>query len=73
MIASGYTGCLRQATGQLTPTFRHSTGSVRAQIDHLLTSATLTQRLRDCRVGSAKRVFDGGLSDHLPIIANFDI
>ena len=73
MISSGYTECLRESTGQLTPTFRHSGGSVRAQIDHIFVSAGLAKSLRTCSVGSAERVFDGDprLSDHLPIVADF--
>jgi endonuclease/exonuclease/phosphatase family metal-dependent hydrolase len=73
MISSGYTECLRESTGQLTPTFRHSGGSVRAQIDHIFVSSSLANSLVTCDVGPAERVFGGGLSDHLPIIANFDI
>lgn len=70
---TGYTECLRTATGRLTPTFRNPRGGgLLHQLDHLFVSAPLAERLLTCNVGSAERVFDGLLSDHLPIIADFD-
>jgi len=72
MTRSGYTECLRAWTGRLTPTFRNTAdGAVRHQIDHLFVSGLLEKSLLKCEVGSAARVFNGGLSDHLPIIADF--
>jgi exonuclease III len=70
MINAGYTECLRTATGQVTTTFKPR-GPVGHQIDHIFVSAPLAKRLLTCEVGLAERVFDGGLSDHLPIIAVF--
>ena len=73
MTIKGYTECLRAKTGQVTPTFRNPRGgAVVHQIDHLFVSAFLSERLLTCTVGSAERVFEGNLSDHLPIIAEFD-
>ena len=72
MTSSGYTECLRAKTGKLTPTFRNRVGgAVLHQIDHIFVSAQLAKRLEACDVGSAERVFDVELSDHLPIIADF--
>lgn len=72
MTTSGYTECLRTAQGRLTPTFKNKVGGeVLHQIDHLFVSASLADGLLFCSVGSAQRVFGGGLSDHLPVIADF--
>lgn len=72
MSAFGLTECLRHATGAVTPTFRNaSDGRIVHQMDHLFVSQPLAACLAWCRVGSPDRVFDGRLSDHLPIIAEF--
>lgn len=68
----GLTEILRVSKGQLTPTYRNfKTGECRNQMDHLWVSADLAENLTSCEVGDARAVFDGGLSDHLPIIAEF--
>jgi endonuclease/exonuclease/phosphatase family metal-dependent hydrolase len=72
LTTTGYADCLRTATGRLTPTFRNPRGGgVRHQLDHLFVSAPLLPRLLTCDVGSTARVFEGGLSDHLPLVADF--
>ncbi len=71
MRAFGLTECLRTSRGELTPTFRNASNrKVLHQIDHLFVSRSLAERLVDCKVGEAARVFDGDLSDHLPVIAD---
>jgi exonuclease III len=73
MAAFGLTECLRHTTGALTPTFRNASGGkIVHQMDHLFVSRPLADRLTECRVGCAERIFDSGLSDHLPIIAEFN-
>jgi exonuclease III len=73
MAALSMTECLRHAAGALVPTFRNPRGGqVMHQMDHLFASPDLASRLDDCGVGSAERVFGEGLSDHLPIIADFN-
>lgn len=68
----GFTECLRTTTGQLTPTFRNPKGgAIIHQMDHLFATRALADRLIRCSVGSAERVFGLGLSDHLPIVAEF--
>lgn len=68
--ALGLAECLRTAKGALVPTFRNTRGGrVVHQMDHLFVSKDLAQRVVSCDVGLAERVFGGGLSDHLPIIA----
>jgi len=71
----GLTEVLRVSRGELTPTFRHSTGSIDHQIDHMYVSDRLLGELDSCDVGSAERVFGRNpmLSDHLPIVADFQI
>ena len=73
MHTLGLRDCLRTFQGRLTPTFRHSTGTVIHQIDHLYVTKALLNTLAQCSVGSAERVFGVTplLSDHLPIVADF--
>jgi endonuclease/exonuclease/phosphatase family metal-dependent hydrolase len=72
MAALGLVECLVAAQGQLTPTFRNASNrAVVHQIDHLFATTSLAGRLTSCEVGDPARVFDGRLSDHLPIIAMF--
>jgi endonuclease/exonuclease/phosphatase family metal-dependent hydrolase len=55
------------------PRLRHrSTETVKHQMDHLFVSQSLARHLRACDVGSHDQVFGRNLSDHLPIIADFD-
>ncbi len=69
----GLVDCLAETAGRPTPTFRHSRGAARHQIDHLFASPSMLKRLRACRVTPADEIWrsDGMLSDHLPIIADF--
>lgn len=72
MAALGLHECLRESQGQLTPTFKNTNGQVLHQIDHVFANEILTHRLLGCATGSAARVFGESLSDHLPIIADFE-
>ena len=73
MSALGFVECLHFSQGQLTPTFRNpSGGQVIHQIDHVFVSKALTERLVSCAVGDSNVVFGEALSDHLPIIADFE-
>ena len=68
----GLVDCLRFAKGALTPTFRTlNGGTVTAQLDYLFVTEILRSSLVACDTGSRERVFEGGLSDHLPIVADF--
>jgi endonuclease/exonuclease/phosphatase family metal-dependent hydrolase len=68
----GLVDCLRHAQGTLTPTFRTlRSGKVTAQIDYMFVTRDLQSRLIGCQTGSRERVFGQGLSDHLPVIADF--
>ena len=72
MATIGLTECLRSSKGVLTPTFRNTQGgAIKHQMDHMFVTDALASRLISCDTGSQQRVFDDGLSDHLPIIASF--
>jgi exonuclease III len=73
MAALGVVECLANFQRRLTPTFRNATGGgVVHQIDHLFASPSLAAQLRRCEVPPADDFFQQGLSDHLPIIADFN-
>jgi exonuclease III len=72
MATLGMVECLASFQGRLTPTFRNPRGGrVIHQIDHLFASFKLAKHLRWCDVPPAEEFFQRGLSDHLPIIADF--
>jgi endonuclease/exonuclease/phosphatase family metal-dependent hydrolase len=72
MSGLGFTECLRQSRGGLTPTFRHSLGGIWHQIDHVFVSRPLSSHLLVCETGNPERVFaPPHLSDHLPVVASF--
>ena len=75
MNALDFYDCLRMFKGKLTPTFRTPRGGmVIHQLDHLYVTPMLMSRLARCDVGSAERVLEPRpmLSDHLPIVADFN-
>jgi len=68
----GFVECLRSWQGKLTPTFKNPNGGkVIHQIDHLFASDPLSGKLARCFTGDPAKVFVERLSDHLPIIADF--
>ena len=70
----GLVECLRHTHGQLVPTFKNPRGkAIIHQMDHLFASEQLLRSLTGCMTGDQERVFGGRLSDHLPVIADFDI
>lgn len=70
----GLRECLRSHHGQLVPTFRNPRGgAVIHQIDHLYVSEWLLDRMRECHAPIEQTIFAQGLSDHLPIVADFDV
>ncbi len=72
MAILGLVECLRRVTGCVTPTFRNTDGqAVKHQLDHIFVTQQLALALQTCRTGSHEQVF-GRLSDHLPVIADFD-
>jgi exonuclease III len=72
MDRMGLCECLRKYNnGRIIPTFRHSSGAVKHQIDHLFVSEGYYPRLEACIPGDAAVIFGQSLSDHLPIVADF--
>jgi endonuclease/exonuclease/phosphatase family metal-dependent hydrolase len=73
MNGLGLTEVLGTHHGRLVPTFRNPRGGqIVHQIDHLYVTASLCDRLVGCKVGSEERIFGQGMSDHLPIVAEFE-
>lgn len=69
----GFIECLRHWKGALEPTFRNPRdGKVIHQIDHLFVSPSLKENLTACHTYEPERIFKQSLSDHLPIIAEFE-
>lgn len=70
MTALGFSECLLQGQGKLTPTFRNPRGGkIIHQLDHLFLSNVLVPQLISCRAETGWGVFERSLSDHLPIVA----
>lgn len=73
MVNLGFIECLRKSNNdKIIPTFKHSSGEIAHQMDHLFVTERLISRLNNCVVGDQTIVFDK-LSDHLPIIADFKV
>lgn len=73
MAALGFVECLRQCAGKIVPTFKKPDGgAVACQIDHVFVNEPLVAGLRSATTGSRERVFGENLSDHLPVIADFE-
>ena len=73
MEALGFVECLALANGGLVPTFRNpSDGKEIHQLDHIFVPRSMADRLSSCSTGDRDRVFGGGLSDHLPVLAVFE-
>ncbi len=75
MNALGLTDCLNHYRDGDVPTFRHSGGSISHQLDYCYVSTGLLERLTCARVPSHQEVFGPTpkLSDHLPIVCEFDV
>ena len=69
----GMAECLSTYQGNPTPTFKHSRGSIRHQLDYIFVSDELFQDLGSCSTGDKEAIFGNSLSDHLPVIADFDL
>jgi exonuclease III len=73
MQALGFTECLRKFNNdKIIPTFKHSSKEIVHQMDHLFVTNDLYSKLEKCNVGDQTIIFDKSLSDHLPIIADFN-
>ncbi len=71
----GLEDCLSHCNhGRPVETFQHTSKIVEHQLDYIYVNAPLRRRLRSARVASRADVFDRQprLSDHLPIVCEFD-
>jgi exonuclease III len=65
---------LKEYNGRLIPTFKNpSNNRILHQIDHLFVTTKLYAKINDCYIGDESLIFGNKLSDHLPIIADFNI
>lgn len=72
MYALGFTECLRGFCKDIVPTFQNTTGKkVVHQMDHLFVTNNLYSQLKECEVGDQSIIFGKAMSDHLPIIVDF--
>lgn len=72
MAKLGFVECLSGHNGRMVPTFKVPRRSEpTCQIDKVFATAAFTARLVGCSVGDGPRVLGAGLSDHLPVIADF--
>jgi len=70
----GLIECLKEYNGRLIPTFKNTdNGKKLHQIDHLFVTTNLYEKIKYCYVGDESIIFENKLSDHLPIIADFNI
>ncbi len=70
----GFIECLKEFNCKLVPTFKNSSnGKIIHQMDHLFVIQSLYSKLNNCHLGDADVIFKNNLSDHLPIIADFDL
>lgn len=73
MKTLGFTECLQTYNGKLTPTFKNpKDGKIIHQIDHIFTTHSLSSILKKCTIGDKSTIFGKSVSDHLPIIADFE-
>lgn len=71
MYELGFKECLLEYNKELTPTYKHSKGKVIHQLDHLYVSKNIFSNLDACRTED-REILEKSLSDHLPIIADFN-
>ena len=73
MNALGLSDCLSGSAKGLVPTFRNARGGkVIHQLDYIYVDNQLKKRLRSAGVVNDCGIFEGSLSDHLPVVGDFD-
>lgn len=66
--ALGLEDAISEMAGEAVPTFRHSRGSVKHQLDYFYLCAAAMEGLVSCKVLDDQGVFERNLSDHLPML-----
>ncbi len=69
--AVGFEDAISALGGKPVPTFRHSRGSVKHQLDYLYLNAAAREGLETCEVLDNGGIFERGLSDHLPLLGTW--
>lgn len=73
MNGLGFNECLRKYNNErIIPTFKHSGGEIAHQLDHLYVTEDIYSRIIKCSAEEQSLIFDRCISDHLPIIADFN-
>ena len=67
MRALGLEDAIFDMAGSAVPTFRHSRGSVKHQLDYFYLCAAARKGLQRCSVLNDRGIFERNLSDHLPL------
>jgi len=68
MLEAGLEDAIFNMAEGAVPTFRHSRGSVKHQLDYFYLCAAAKERLISCKVLDDRGVFECSLSDHLPLL-----
>jgi len=70
----GLIECLKEYNERLIPTFKNPKNNmILHQIDHLFVTSKLYTKINYCHIGDESLIYGNKLSDHLPIIADFNI
>lgn len=73
MNSIGFIECLHSYSDGLVPTFRNPKGGKTIhQIDHMYVTENLYSSLNNSHVGDSFEIFEKSISDHLPIISDFE-
>ncbi len=74
VIDIGFVEVVRHVHGKLIPSWRDPRKYIpmKHQLDHLYVSGKFQENLCGANIGDAKTYFEPNLSDHLPIIADFN-
>jgi len=74
MKALGFIECLNTFNNDIVPTFKNPKGGkVIHQIDHLFVTKNIYNNIINCKTSKQEEIFNESLSDHLSIIAEFDL
>src|SRR3989344_5309961 len=61
MYALGFKECLREHSGKLIPTYRHTNNQIIHQLDHLYVSDRLYSAMQKCTVGDQPTIFENSV------------
>jgi hypothetical protein len=74
MNSIGLTECLYHHSGKLVPTFKNAKGGkIIHQMDHVYVSEKLLKTMKNSYIEDSLQVFEQSISDHYPIITEFEM